>query len=125
MLKQNIIFHKPRKFPILSFNNYEIERSSSIKCLGVMVDEHLNWNDHINILENKLSRSSRPEVFYRKGPTLLKKRLWRWCFLVNFVKFLGTLFYREHLLWLLLTSASGGYYSFFHGYLTYGSNYLM
>ena len=33
---------------------------------------------------------------------LLKKRLWRRCFPVNFVKFLRTLFCIEHLWWLLL-----------------------
>ena len=34
--------------------------------------------------------------------TLLKKRLWRMCFPVNFVKFLTTTFFIEHLWWLLL-----------------------
>ena len=34
--------------------------------------------------------------------TLLKKRLWRRCFPVNFSKFLWTLFFLEHLIWLLL-----------------------
>ena len=34
--------------------------------------------------------------------TLLKKRLWHRCFLVNFVIFLGTPFFIEHLWWLLL-----------------------
>ena len=32
--------------------------------------------------------------------TLLKKRLWRRCFPLSFVKFLRTLFLREHLRWL-------------------------
>ena len=76
-----------------------------------------------------LCRSSRPDVFYKKGilrnfakftgtqpcqsfffnkvaglapATLLKKRLWHRCFPVNFVKFLRTPFYIEHLWWLLL-----------------------
>ena len=47
--KNYIIFHKPYikeklplKLPILSINNYEIERSSSIKFIGKMVDEYLN-----------------------------------------------------------------------------------
>ena len=35
--------------------------------------------------------------------TLLKKRLWRRCFPVNFAKFLRTTFLLEHLQWLLLT----------------------
>ena len=74
-------------------------------------------------------RSSSPEVFCRKGvpknfekftgkylrqslffnkfaglrpATLLKKRLWHRCFLVFFVKFLRTSFFKEHLWWLLL-----------------------
>ena len=59
-------------------------------------------------------RSSRPEVFCINGvlrnfakftgkpATLLKKRLWHRCFPVNFVKFLRTTFFMEHLSWLLL-----------------------
>ena len=74
-------------------------------------------------------RSSRPEMFCKKGvlrnftkftgkhqcqslffnkvaalrpATLLKKRLWHWCFPVNFAKFLRTAFFTEHLWWLLL-----------------------
>ena len=74
-------------------------------------------------------RSSRPEVFCKKGvlrnfakftgkhlcqslfliklqasrpPTLSKKRLWHRCFPVNFAKFLRSPFYIEHLWWLLL-----------------------
>ena len=77
-----------------------------------------------------LYRSSRPEVLCKKDflrnftkftgkhlcqslflnklaglspVTLLKKRLWHRCFPVNFVKFLRTPFYIEHLWWLLLT----------------------
>ena len=34
--------------------------------------------------------------------TLLKRRLWHRCFPVNFAKFLGTPFLKEHLQWLLL-----------------------
>ena len=46
-------------------------------------------------------------LFFNKvvGPrpvTLLKKRLWHRCFLVNFAKFLRTSFLTEHLQWLLL-----------------------
>ena len=74
-------------------------------------------------------RSSRPEVFCKKDvfrnftkfkgkhlcwslffnkvtalrrATLLKKRLWHRCLTVNFVKFLRTSFFIEHLWWLLL-----------------------
>ena len=48
----------------------------------------------------KKSRSSRPEVFCKKGQThnFIKKRLWHRCFPVNFAKFLRTAFYRTPLL---------------------------
>ena len=46
-------------------------------------------------------------LFFNKVPgsrpaTLLKKRIWHWCFPVNFAKFLRTPFLTEHLRWLLL-----------------------
>ena len=72
-------------------------------------------------LWNIYSRSSRPEVFCKKGvvrnftkfigkhlcqsltpATLLKKRLWHRCFPVNFIKFLRTSICIEQLRWLLL-----------------------
>ena len=65
-------------------------------------------------IQRKLNcRSSRPEVFCKKvflasfliklqGWALLKQRLWHRCFPVNFVKFLRTAFFIEHLWWLLL-----------------------
>ena len=40
----------------------------------------------------------------------LKKRLWQRCFPVNFVKFLRTLFFTEHLWWLLLFITSSEWY---------------
>ena len=53
--------------------------------------------------ENTFARVS----FFNKvaglRPTIsLEKRIWHRCFPVNFVKFLGTSFYTEHLHWLLL-----------------------
>ena len=80
-------------------------------------------------ISEAISRSSRPEVFCKKGApinfpkftekhlcqslffnkvaglrpvTSLKKRLWRRYFPVNFVKFLRTHFFKGHLWWLLL-----------------------
>ena len=34
--------------------------------------------------------------------TLFKKRLWHWCFSVNFTKFLRPPFFKEHFRWLFL-----------------------
>ena len=59
------IFHRvqdrdnsPFDLPVLKINDYDIKRSSSIEFLRVLVDEHLRWTDHINILENKPSNKS-------------------------------------------------------------------
>ena len=58
------LFHKPRdkdnlplQLPNLKINNNEIKRSSSIKFLGVLVDENFTWIDHITLVENKLSKN--------------------------------------------------------------------
>ena len=42
------------------------------------------------------------KVAVLRSATLLKKRLWHRCFPMSFVKFLRTLFFTEHLRWLLL-----------------------
>ena len=62
------IFHKPQiknksplKLSILSVNNYEIERSPSIKITGKIVDEHLNQKGFINSLGNKKNFSIRKQ----------------------------------------------------------------
>ena len=49
----------------------------------------------------EISQNSQENICARPA-TLLKKRLWHRCFLVNFVKFLRTLFFIKHLWWLLL-----------------------
>ena len=57
-------FHKPHdnenlplQLPNLRINNYEMKRSSSIKFLGVLVDENLTFVDHITTVENKTSKN--------------------------------------------------------------------
>ena len=91
---------------------------------SVKILSSLSYNCIVNIF-----RSSRPEVFIKKGvlinfagfagkhfcwslffnkvaglrpATLLKKRLWQRCFLMNFVKFLRTQFFIKHFRCLLL-----------------------
>ena len=62
-------------------------------------------------------RSSRPEVFCKKGlkpTTLFKKGLWHRCFPVNFTKFLRISFFIEN----LLVAASGYYHQSFYKNLT-------
>ena len=119
-----------------------LERSITGTCGGVTWGGSFRLN-LICISERGLktqSRSSRPEVFCKKGvlrnftkfigkhlcqsllfnrvaglsPTnLLKKRFWHRCFPVNFVKFLRTPFLIEHLWCLPLTTAYNLLITFF------------
>ena len=66
----------PLKLPILEINNFEIKRTTSIKFLGIMVDENLTWNGHIRILENKLSKNI--GLLYGAKP-YLDKNTWQPC----------------------------------------------
>ena len=57
-------FHKarekdniPLKLPSLFINDREIKRITSIKYLGVLIDEHLTWKEHITVIENKVSKN--------------------------------------------------------------------
>ena len=52
-VKDNI----PLKLPDLHISNERIERKSSIKFLGVMLDEPIAWNDHIHAMEKKLAKN--------------------------------------------------------------------
>ena len=57
-------FHKlskkddiPLKLPLVYIKDCEIKRNTSVKFLGVMVDENLTWKDHIKTIENKIAKS--------------------------------------------------------------------
>ena len=43
----------PVKLPALMVDSNNIERTSSIKFLGVMLDEHISWIDLVRTVENK------------------------------------------------------------------------
>ena len=45
------------KLPDLHIFNKTIERTSSIKFLGVMLDEHITWNKHIKTIGKKLAKN--------------------------------------------------------------------
>ena len=58
-----LFFHKPSacdsiplRLPTITFNNIEIKRESSVKFLGVIIDENITWNKHIELVENKISK---------------------------------------------------------------------
>lgn len=56
-----VIFHSNNKTlnhnVTLKLNNCAITQSDCIKYLGVYVDQHLNWKQHISVLSKKISRS--------------------------------------------------------------------
>ena len=59
-----IFFHKQhdskkslQKLPMLILNNTTKERVTSIKFLGAILDENINWNRHIELVENKVSKN--------------------------------------------------------------------
>ena len=59
------LFHKysikdkiPLKLPMLKIENKVIEKTQSIKFLGVMLDKNVSWKYHIKTVENKLSKNT-------------------------------------------------------------------
>ena len=47
----------PLVLPDLCINNAKIKRENSLKFLGVMIDENLTWKTHVELVENKVSKS--------------------------------------------------------------------
>ena len=47
----------PLRLPNLNINGFTIERDSSIKLLGVWIDENLTCRDHIHTVENKIAKN--------------------------------------------------------------------
>ena len=75
-----IFFHKkrkkddiPLKLPELLINNNRIDRVNSTKFLGIILNEHLSWENHINIIENKISKNS--GLIYKAQHLLSKANL--------------------------------------------------
>ena len=63
----------PSQLPTTTFNNVEIKREKSDKFLGVIIDENLTWENHIEVVENKLSKNI--GVIYRTSYLLDFKNL--------------------------------------------------
>ena len=60
----------------IAINGSNIEKVNSTKYLGVYIDHHLNWKDHIAYISSKLSKSTavihkRSHVLETKTVTLL------------------------------------------------------
>ena len=75
-----VLFHKvsmcdslPSQLPTMRFNNIEIKSENSIKFLGVIIDQNLTWKNHIEVVENKISKNI--GVLYRASHLLDFKNL--------------------------------------------------
>ena len=44
--------------PKLSVNNQIIQRQSSIKFLGILLDENLSWKEHLKLTRNKIAKNT-------------------------------------------------------------------
>ena len=80
-----LFFHKQSKkddiplcLPKLIINNYEIQRVESIKFLGVLLDQHLTWKEHIKLTENKIAKNI--GILYKVRPYLDKRALLCLCY---------------------------------------------
>ena len=47
----------PLQLPAMTFNNIEIKRENSVKFLGIIINENLTWKNHIEVVENKISKN--------------------------------------------------------------------
>ena len=63
----------PLQLPAMTLNNIEIKRENSVKFLGVIIDENLIWKNHIEVVENKISKNI--GVLYRASHLLDFKNL--------------------------------------------------
>ena len=56
--KTNILFgrYTHQQDIAIIINNVTIQRVQATKFLGVLIDESLNWNNHINMVKSKLSK---------------------------------------------------------------------
>ena len=61
----------PLQLPAMTLNNIEIKRENSVKFLAVIIDENLTWKNHIEVVENKISKNI--GVLYRASHYLPSK----------------------------------------------------
>ena len=57
--------------PKLFVNNQVIKRQSSIKFLGILLDENLSWKEHLKLMGNKIAKK-KIGLIYKAKPYLNK-----------------------------------------------------
>ena len=77
----------PLRLPTVTFSSIEIKRESSVKSLGVIIDENVTWNKHIELVENKISKNI--GILYRDSHYLDKESLKSiyFSFIYNYVNY--------------------------------------
>ena len=92
-------FHKLRQkenisllLPNLIRNNYKIQRTESIKFLGVLLDENLSWKEHIKYNENQIAKML--GLLYKAKNYLNKRSL-----LVLYYSFIHAYINYENIAW--------------------------
>ena len=63
----------PLCLPKLIVHIYQIQREESIKFLGVLLDQHLTWKEHIKFTENKIAKNI--GILHKARPYLDKRAL--------------------------------------------------
>ena len=89
-------------FLSLSDNMLSVKFQYRNSCLEVFCEKGVLRN-FAKFKKNSSARVSFLMKLQTEACTLLKRRLWRTCFPVNFAKFLRTPFLTEHFRWLLLS----------------------
>ena len=56
---------------LLITKNQVIKRQSSIKFLGILLDENLSWKEHLKLTENKFAKK-KTGLIYKARPYLNK-----------------------------------------------------
>ena len=79
-------------FPKVLINDKEVERVGSIQFLGVLLDEHLSWKEHIRYTENKIAKYI--GLLYRA-----KRFLSKHSFLTLYYSYIRTYFNYANLSW--------------------------
>ena len=63
----------PLLLPKLFINNQVTKRQSSIKFLGILLDENLSWKEHLKLTENTVANNI--GLIYKAKPYLNKDSL--------------------------------------------------
>ena len=74
-----ILFHKTKetKHIVINIGNQTIKNTTGTKFLGLWIDEHLNWNTHIQKLHLKLTRNTNLlKLNQNMMPTMTKKLIY-------------------------------------------------